>query len=141
MINAPRSIVWDKLTNPSSISQWMGTPDMHIEVVSDWKVGDPILITGVLHGTFHNRGIITRFEPEYVFSYTHLSSASRLPDESQSYSTLCFELTEAENPEQTFVTLTVDNFPTDTIFKHLNFYWRTAMEVFKKFVEKNVTPA
>lgn len=133
LINAPRSTVWDGLTNPSSIQQWMGTPEMRLQIISNWKVAEPILITGFLHGAFENKGTIVHFEPEHRLSYTHLSSSSRLPDEPRNYSVLCFEL--AEVAMQTSVTLTIDNFPTETIFKHLNFYWRTAMEVFKKFVE------
>jgi uncharacterized protein YndB with AHSA1/START domain len=134
IINAPRSTVWHGLTNPASMQQWMGTPEMRLQIISLWKVAEPILITGFLHGAFENKGTIVRLEPEHLLCYTHLSSSSRLPDEPQNYSVLCFEL--ADVAMQTSVTLTVDNFPTETIFKHLNFYWRTAMEVFKTFVEK-----
>jgi uncharacterized protein YndB with AHSA1/START domain len=134
IINAPRSTVWDGLTNPASMQQWMGTPKMRLQIISSWKVAEPILITGLLHGAFENKGTIVRFEPEHRLCYTHLSSSSRLPDEPQNYAVLCFEL--ADVATQTAVSLTVDHFPTETIFKHLNFYWRTAMEVFKKFVEQ-----
>ena len=133
IINAPRADVWDALTNASSIPQWMGAPELRIEVSSTWTVGQPLVITGVLHGTFENAGTILRFEPEHVLCYTHLSSLSRLPDEPQNYCRLCFEVAEAASG--TAVTLTVTNFPTETIFKHMDFYWRTAIEVFKRFVE------
>jgi uncharacterized protein YndB with AHSA1/START domain len=137
IINAPRSTVWDGLTTPSALQQWMGTPEMRIQIISTWKVAEPLLITGVLHGPFQNKGTIVRFEPEHRLCYTHLSSASRLPDEPQNYALLCFALAEAEAATQTSLTLTVDNFPTETIFKHLNFYWSTALQVFKKFVEQH----
>ena len=35
------------------------------------------------------------------------------------------------------LTLTITNFPTEAIYKHLDFYWRTALEVFKRFVEQH----
>ena len=88
--------------------------------------------------TFEGKGIVLRFEPEQTLCHTQLSSVSRLPDEPQSYSTLCFALASAAT--RTSVTLTIDNFPTETIFKHLNFYWSTTLEIFKRFVEQRETP-
>ena len=137
-INAPRSDVWEALTNPASIPQWMGGPEMRIEVISDWQVDTPIVITGWHHAAFQNTGIILRFEPEHVLCYTHLSSLSRLPDEPQSYAHLCFALAPAAT--HTAVTLSIDNFPTEAIFKHLNFYWGTTIERLKRFVELHHAP-
>lgn len=132
-IDASQSAVWAALTNPASIRQWMGGPEMGLAISTDWTVAGPLLITGFHHAAFQNRGTILRFEPEQTLCYTHLSSLSRLSAESQNYSTLCFVL--AAVP-QTSLTLTVDNFPTETIFKHLNFYWGTTLEVLKRFVEQ-----
>jgi hypothetical protein len=33
--------------------------------------------------------------------------------------------------------LTLRDFPTHTIYKHLDFYWRTTLEILKQFVERN----
>jgi uncharacterized protein YndB with AHSA1/START domain len=134
IIDAPRSVVWAALTDPASIRQWMGGAELGIEFSTDWTVGGPLLITGFHHVAFQNRGMILRFEPEQTLCYTHLDSLSRLPDEPQSYSTLCFTL--ATVP-QTALTLTIDNFPTEAIYKHLNFYWGTTLEVLKRFVERH----
>ena len=35
----------------------------------------------------------------------------------------------------TELTLTLSNFTTETIYKHLNFYWNTTLEVLKNFIE------
>ena len=134
IIDAPRSAVWEALTNPASIRQWMGGTALGIAISTDWKVGGPLLVTGFHHAAFQNRGTILRFEPQELLCYTHLSSLSRLSDEPQSYSTLCFAL--AAVP-QTSLTLTIDTFPTEAIFKHLNFYWGVTLEVFKRFVEQH----
>jgi hypothetical protein len=32
--------------------------------------------------------------------------------------------------------LTLSDFPTHTIYKHLDFYWRTTLEILKQFVER-----
>lgn len=133
-IDAPRTVVWEALTNPAIMPHWMAVPEMRLEVVSDWRVGAPILFTGFHHATFRNRGTILRFEPEQVLSYTQLDSISRLPDEPQSYSTYCFALASAD--DRTAVTLTIENFPTEVIFKHLNFYWGVTLERLKRFVEQ-----
>jgi uncharacterized protein YndB with AHSA1/START domain len=137
-INAPRPAVWDALTNPDAIPRWMGEPEMGIEVITDWKVGGPILITGFHHVAFRNRGTILRFEPESALRYTHLSSVSGLPDEPSSYTTIGFEL--APVADRTSVTLTVENFPDEVIFKHLELYWRVTMEVLRKFIEQRLKP-
>jgi uncharacterized protein YndB with AHSA1/START domain len=133
-IDAPRSVVWDALTNPAIIPEWMAVPEMRLEVSSDWQADAPILFTGFHHATFRNTGTILRFDPEQILCYTQMSSISRLPDEPQSYSAFCFELASAGT--QTLVTLTIENFPTEVIFKHLNFYWAVTMERLKRFVEQ-----
>lgn len=38
------------------------------------------------------------------------------------------------------VRLTVDRFATETIFGHLDLYWRAPMDVFKAFVERQFSP-
>ena len=38
---------------------------------------------------------------------------------------------------RTALTVTVSNFPTESIFKHLDFYWRATMGVIKQFVERS----
>lgn len=134
IIKATRSAVWDALTDPGSIREWMGEPEMRVEIITDWKVDEPILITGFHHVAFENKGTILCFEPERILRYTHLSSLSRLPDEPQNYCVLSFELAPAATG--TSLTLTVDNFPTESIYKHFAFYWGTTMEVLKNFVEQ-----
>ena len=45
-INAPKSKVWDALTKPELIKQYLfGT-----EVTTDWQVGSPIIYKGIWEG-------------------------------------------------------------------------------------------
>jgi uncharacterized protein YndB with AHSA1/START domain len=134
IIKAAPSTVWGTLTNPDLIKQWMAEPEMEIEIITDWKVGSPIVIKGFHHLKFENKGIVLQFEPNKVLKYSHLSSLSRLPDKPENYSITEFRLTLLEN--QTSLTLSLTNFPTETIFKHLDFYWRTNREIIKTLVEK-----
>jgi hypothetical protein len=112
----------------------MGEPEMAVEVATDWSVGSPIVIRGFHHEPFENRGTVLCFEPNRLLRYTSLSSVSRLPDEPGSYSDFEFELAPVE--ERTSLTVTVRGFPTESIYKHLEFYWRGTVGILKKLVEE-----
>nr|WP_294877642.1 SRPBCC domain-containing protein [uncultured Pedobacter sp.] len=135
-INATPAIIWETLTQPTLMRQWMGEPEMGIEVHTDWQVKGPILINGFHHVKFENKGIVLQYDINSVLKYSHFSSVSRLADIPENYSIIRFILTPIEN--QTILTLTIDNFPTETIFKHLEFYWRTTITLIKEFVEKQM---
>jgi uncharacterized protein YndB with AHSA1/START domain len=134
IINATPSAVWRTLTNPGRIKQWMEEPGMEIEIVTDWKAGSPIVIKGFHHVKFENKGTVLRSEPEKVLQYNYLSSLSRLPDKSENYTTLEFRLTPLK--KGTALRLTLSNFPTEAIFKHVDFYWSTTLSILKKLIEK-----
>jgi uncharacterized protein YndB with AHSA1/START domain len=133
VINAPPPAVWEALTHPDLMKQWLGEPEMGIEVVTDWTVGGPILTRGFHHARFENQGTVLRFEPPAVLRYSHLSSWSRLPDKPESYSVFEFRLQPGE--DHTSLTVILSGFPTESIFKHLDFYWRGTLGVLKRFVE------
>jgi uncharacterized protein YndB with AHSA1/START domain len=133
VINAPPSVVWNALVRPDLMQQWMGEPEMHLEIVTEWIVGHPITIRGFHHVRFENRGTVLQIEPNRVLRYSHLSSLSRLPDKPEHYSVVEFRLQAVK--DGTALTLTLGNFPTETIRKHLDFYWRTTLEILKKCVE------
>lgn len=134
VIAAPPAMVWNVLTSPIAMRAWMGEPEMAIDVDTDWRPGSPIVISGVHHGPFRNRGIVLDVVPGALLRYTHLSSVSALADVPEHYSVIAFELTALDGG--TAVRLTVERFATDTIFRHLDLYWRGTMEVFKAFVER-----
>ena len=132
-IDAPASKVWDTLTSPERMQQWMA--ETEIDIITDWKVGHPFVIRGNLHGiNFENTGTVLQFEPEQILQYSHLSSLSRLPDKPENYSVVEFRLAPVEN--QTALTLSVNNFPTESIYKHLAFYWNVTLEILKRLIEQ-----
>ncbi|HEY5746930.1 MAG TPA: SRPBCC domain-containing protein [Chryseolinea sp.] len=132
-INSQPADVWIALTDPGRMTKWMGDPDMGIEVHTDWRIESPILIRGFHHIKFENKGTVLKYEKEKRLSYTHLSSVSRLPDKQENYSVLEFILTPIENHTQ--LTLNIENFPTETIRRHLEFYWRATVLTIKENVE------
>src|SRR5258707_5978653 len=135
-INAPTSVVWETLTNRESMKRWMADSETEINIITDWKVGSPMIIRGTLHRVkFENKGIVLQFEPEKILQYNHLSSISRLlPDIPESYTIIEFRLTPVNS--QTELTLTASNFPTETIYKHFRFYWNVTLELLKRMIEK-----
>ena len=93
-----------------------------------------MIIRGNMNGkNFENNGIVTKLESEKTLQYSHLSSISRLPDRPESYSLVEFRL--QPMGDQTTLALTLSNFPTESIYKHLTFYWNVTLEVLKKVTE------
>jgi uncharacterized protein YndB with AHSA1/START domain len=131
-INAGADKVWNALTDPILMKQWMS--DMEIDIVTDWEPGNLIIIKGKLEGhDFENTGTVLQFDRERVLKYSHLSSLSNLPDQTENYSLIEFKLDLVNG--HTNLTLTLNNFPTKAIYHHFAFYWKITLNVFKAFCE------
>jgi uncharacterized protein YndB with AHSA1/START domain len=131
-IHAPAERVWAALTDPALIKKWMS--ETEIEIITDWIVGHPVIIRGPWYKSdFENKGTVLSFEPGAYLRYSHLSSLSRLPDKTENYTNIAFRLT--PDGDHTGLELTVDNFPTEAIYKHFAFYWNVAVVLLKKFAE------
>ena len=132
-IGAEPATVWATLTDPKLMAAWMGEPDMKLEIETSWKINTPISIRGFHQVNFENKGIILKYAREQLLSYSHLSSVSRLPDSIENYSVLEFVLIRIN--EQTTLTINISNFPTESIQKHLEFYWRVTIYKIKEYAE------
>jgi uncharacterized protein YndB with AHSA1/START domain len=132
-IDAPPAKVWAALTIPDLMKTWMFPGE--IDILTSWEIGAPFVIRGRLHGVaFENKGSVLQFEPENVLQYSHLSSTSRLLDVAESYSTVEFRLA-ALAAGQTALALTLRNFPSKVIYKHLVYYWTVTLGIIKRRVE------
>lgn len=118
------------------MKQWMGEEDFDLEIITDWKVGSTITIKGFHHVKFENKGFVLQFEPEKVLQYNYISSVSHLEDKPENYTRIEFILVEQEN--ETLLTLNLSNFPTEAIYKHVEFYWGSTLNILKKFVESGL---
>jgi uncharacterized protein YndB with AHSA1/START domain len=109
-IDAPAAKVWDALTNPDVIKQYMfGT-----NVVSDWREGSPIVWQGEWQGRkYKDKGMILKLAPERTIQYSHFSPLSRLPDTPENYHIVTVEL--APQGAQTSITLSQDRNATEEI--------------------------
>ncbi|HZW38870.1 MAG TPA: SRPBCC family protein [Ignavibacteriaceae bacterium] len=130
-VDASPSEVWNALTNPEIIKQYLfGT-----EAISDWKVGSKLEFKGEWEGKeYFDKGIITKFEPEKILQYTYLSSFSTLEDIPENYNTITCKLQKRNG--STELTLTQDNIPTEESKNHSEQNWNAVLKKLKEIVEQ-----
>jgi uncharacterized protein YndB with AHSA1/START domain len=129
-VNAKTDKVWEALTNPAIIKQYLFGTD----TISDWKVGSRITFKGVWDGKeYIDGGIILKIEPARVLQYTYWSSMSGTEDILENYATITFVLSEEGNG--TLLTLTNDNCKTEKMKDHLTENWTAVLNSMKKVVE------
>ena len=129
-INAPVSKVWDALTKPDLIKQYLfGT-----EVITDWKVGSPITYKGVWQGkSYEDKGKVLEIEPRKILLSTFWSSLSGLPDIPENYKTVRYELSAAG--DITSLTITQDNNASQDEANHSEQNWKMVLVGIKKLLE------
>ena len=137
-IAAPAHLVWNALTIPRLMKQWMAEPEMKMEIITNWCVGEPVVIRGFHHIQFENKGIVLKFEPNSILKYSYLSSLSKLPDQPENYTVLEFRLKPLKE-NLTLVQLNIRGFPTETIYRHVDFYWTSTLILLKQTIEKNAS--
>lgn len=134
-IAATPAKVWAYLTQPELMEKWIGEPEMNIKVETDWVIGKPITIKGFHHIDFQNTGEILAFVPHQLIRYNHLSSLSKLPARLENHTTISFSLQSSENTTQ--ITVVLENFPSETIYRHLDFYWQSTIHILRKQIEES----
>ncbi len=129
-INTPASKVWDALTKPDLIKQYLfGT-----EVATDWQVGSPITYKGTWEGkTYEDKGKILQIEPGKLLVSTYWSSFLGVPDIPENYQTVRYELS-AES-DGTRLTITQDNNDTQEAAAHSEQNWKMVLDGIKKLLE------
>jgi uncharacterized protein YndB with AHSA1/START domain len=133
VIDAPKEEVWEALTNPDSISQYMfGT-----KVATDWMAGSPITWEGEWDGRpYRDKGMVREVRPPQVLEYSHFSPLSGLPDLPENYHTVRIEI--VEDGPTTNVTLIRDNNETSEARIHSEKNWQAMLDGLKGFVEGSV---
>jgi uncharacterized protein YndB with AHSA1/START domain len=129
-INAPASKVWNALTKPDLIKQYLfGT-----HVTTDWQVGSPITYEGVWEGkAYKDKGKVLQVEPGKLLVSTFWSALSGLPDVPENYQTVSYEVsTEAGG---TRLTISQDNNATQADADHSAHNWNMVLEGMKKLLE------
>lgn len=129
-INAPPSKVWEALTQPALIKQYLFGTD----VTTDWRVGSPITYKGQWEGkSYEDKGKILQIEPGKLLVSTFWSSLSGVPDVPENYKTVRYELSPAGSG--TRLTITQDNNATEEEANHSTQNWNMVLEGLKKLLE------
>lgn len=99
VIHAPADKVWDALTKPELIKQYLfGT-----EVTTDWQPGSPVIYRGVWKGKpYEDKGKILQVDPEKLLVSTFWSSLSGVPDTPENYKTITYKLSDEGNEVNSF---------------------------------------
>jgi uncharacterized protein YndB with AHSA1/START domain len=128
-VKAPIEKVWDALTNPEIVKQYLfGT-----EMITTWEVGDDIICKGEWEGkTYLDKGKVLEYVHNKQLSYTYLSSWSGMEDKPENYLLVCYEVKAID--KGTVLTISQTNYDEEKA-KHSEENWATLIEVLKKIIE------
>lgn len=130
-IDAPKSKVWDALTNPEQIKKYLfGT-----QTSSDWKVGSTITFRGEWEGkAYEDKGTILQIEPEKILKYSYWSSMSNTKDEPDNYQIMTYVLESAG--VKTRLSILQESCPSEEAREHSENNWKYVLETMKAMLEK-----
>lgn len=130
-IEASRRQVWEALTTPAAIKQYMVGAD----VASDWRQGSQITWTGEVQGRkYEDKGVILKFERDQLLQYTHFNPLSGKPDTAENYHTISIRL--SGNGRETEVSLSQDRNPDERSCQEAERNWDAMLDGLKAYVEK-----
>lgn len=134
-INAPASKVWNALTNPEIIKEYLfGT-----ETITDWKVGSDIIFQGEYgenkEHKYRDKGIVKENVLNKLLSYSYWSGFSGLEDKPENYSLVTYTLKDTGN-NQTIFTWTQKGFATEDGYQHSLSGMKEFLEQIKGIVER-----
>ena len=133
-VAAPVAAVWQALTTPTLIKQYMFGTD----VVSDWREGSPIVWRGEVNGRrYEDKGTILKLVPSHMLQYSHYSPLSGLPDEPQNYHTVTIEM--VGQGTLTHLSLSQDGSGSVEERNHSAKNWAMMLQGLKELVEKKRT--
>ena len=130
-INAPVNKVWQALTDPALIKQWLFGTDTK----TDWKKGSSIRYSGEWEGKkYEDKGKIIDIVPGKLLHTTYFSSMSGKEDRPENYANVMYEIT----PENggSLVTISNDNIDDEKTQQHVRENWSMVLETMKKLLEK-----
>src|SRR5512136_2605671 len=125
-ISAPTSRVWDALTKPELVKQYLfGT-----QMTTDWRVGSPITYEGTWEGkAYKDKGKVLQVEPGKLLVSTYWSALSGVPDDPEYYQTVSYEL--FPDGSGTRLTVVQDNNETKEDADHATKNWKMVLDGMK----------
>ena len=129
-IHVPASRVWQALTSPELIRQYLfGT-----ETFTDWKEGSSIRFVGEREGkNYEDKGTVLDVEPNALLRYTYLNSMSGVEDKPENYTPVTYALTDINN--KTILTVTQENIPSEKLKESSEKNWKKVLRNLKQLLE------
>jgi uncharacterized protein YndB with AHSA1/START domain len=130
-INASPAKVWEALTDPKLVKQYLFGTDMS----ADWRVGGRITYRGEWEGKkYEDGGTILELMPEKLLKSTYWSSMSGTEDKPENYVVVTYSLEKKDNG--TLLTVRQDNNKTEEGKNHSGDNWGMVLNEMKKLLEK-----
>ena len=130
-INTTPDKVWEALTNPEMIKQYM----FGAEAVSDWKKGSSLIYRGEWEGkSYEAKGTILEIEPNKILKTTYFSPMSGLEDKPENYNTVTYLLS-PNSDGGTILTVTQTNNKSEDAARRAEDNWSKALEKIKELLE------
>lgn len=131
-INAGPSKVWESLTNPEIIKEYLfGT-----NTKTDWKKGSEIIFEGEYQGKkYRDKGVIKEILPEKNLTYTYWSGFSGLEDKPENYSLITYTV-EKNGAGKTRFTWKQKGFGDENGYEHSKNGMKGLLEQIKKISER-----
>lgn len=128
-VNAPLEKVWDALTNPEMVKQFL----FGSQLVTDWKVGSEIIFQGEWEGqTYKDKGEVLEYIHDQKLAYSYLSNWSGKEDKPENYLWVCYEVKSNENGTE--LTIHQSNYDEEKA-QHSIGNWANVIAGLKKMVE------
>jgi uncharacterized protein YndB with AHSA1/START domain len=130
-IDAPRQTVWDALTDPAQIKQFM----FGAQVSTDWQPGSPITWKGEYEGKpYEDKGEIVEVQRGSRLVMTHFSPLSGQEDKPENYHRLTYEL--ADRAGGTHLSLSQDGNGSEDEADHSRKSWEMMLGSIKELLER-----
>jgi len=132
VINAGAARVWNVLTNPEIIKEYLfGT-----QTVTDWKVDSEIVFQGEYEGhKYRDHGVIKENIHHKRISYSYWSGFSGLEDKPENYGMVIYDLAPVDSHHTTF-TWTQKGYPDEDRQKHSQSGMKAFLEQIKGIAER-----
>ncbi|MBX2843241.1 MAG: SRPBCC domain-containing protein [Flammeovirgaceae bacterium] len=130
-INASPSKIWEALVKPEIAKEYF----FGAEIITDWKVGNPITFKGEFNGNkYEEKGIILNVEVNTQLQYSHWSNFDGLPDKQENYRTWTFNITGISGKKE--LSISEDHIPTEKQKKRSDEFWNGVLLTIKGLLEK-----
>lgn len=130
-VNASIEKVWDALTNPEIIKEYLYGTDTK----TDWKPGSKITFRGEWQGKeYVDGGTILENVPKKKISYTYWSGMSGMEDKPENYSTVTYTVHKIDDKKTKF-TWTQQGFANEEGYNHQKEGMKDFMQKIKTVME------